>query len=54
MLSVSRTVGGESLLNLSVGPLGGAPENFTYLEFPLSSGLAVAQGRPYASRYANR
>src|SRR5690349_19981864 len=36
-LSVSRAVGGEFLLNLSVGPPGGAPENFTYLEFPLSS-----------------
>jgi hypothetical protein len=54
MLSVSRTVGGEFLLNLSVGPPGGAPENFTYLEFPLSSGHALAQGRPYANRYANR
>jgi hypothetical protein len=48
------TVGGEFLLNLSVGPPGGAPENFTYLEFPLSSGHALAQGRPYANRYANR
>jgi hypothetical protein len=45
MLSVSRTVGGEFLFNLSVGLPGGAPENFTYLEFPLSSGQALAQGR---------
>jgi len=36
MLSVSRAAGGEFLLNLSVGPPGGAPEDFTYLEFPLS------------------
>ena len=36
MLSVSRAAGGEFLLNLSVGPSGGAPEAFTYLEFPLS------------------
>jgi hypothetical protein len=42
MLSVGRTVGGEFLLNLSVGPLGGAPENFSCLEFPLSSGHALA------------
>ncbi len=35
---------------VSVGPPGGAPENFTYLEFPLSSGHALAQGRPYANR----
>jgi hypothetical protein len=42
MLSVSRTVGGEFLLSLSVGPPGGAPENFTYLGFPLSSGHALA------------
>ncbi|GGM40166.1 hypothetical protein GCM10012275_08910 [Longimycelium tulufanense] len=33
-LSVSRAVGGEFLLNLSVGPPGGAPENFIYPEFP--------------------
>jgi hypothetical protein len=36
MLSVSRAAGGEFLLNLSVGPPDGAPEDFTYLEFPLS------------------
>jgi hypothetical protein len=54
MLSVSRTVGGEFLLNLSVGLPGGAPENFTYLEFPLSSGHALAQSRPHANRYAKR
>ena len=36
MLSVSRAAGGEFLLNLSVGPSGGGPETFTYLEFPLS------------------
>ena len=54
MLSVSRTVGGEFLLNLSVGPPGGVPENCTYLEFPLASGHALAQGRRYANRYANR
>jgi hypothetical protein len=35
MLSVSRA-GGEFLLNLSVGPPDGAPEDFTYLEFPLA------------------
>jgi hypothetical protein len=54
MLSVSRTVGGEFLFNLSVGPPGGAPENFIYLKFPLSSGHALAQARRYANRYANR
>jgi hypothetical protein len=53
MLSFSRTVDGEFLLNLSVRPPGCAPENLTYLEFPLSSGHALAQGRPYANRYAN-
>ena len=36
-LSVNRAAGSEFLLNLSVGPPGGAPEDFTYLEFPLSS-----------------
>jgi hypothetical protein len=36
MLSASRAAGGEFLLNLSVGPSGGAPEAFTYLKFPLS------------------
>ncbi len=41
-LSVSRAAGGEFLLNLSVGPPGGAPENFTYLEFPLSADHARA------------
>lgn len=46
MLSVSRIVGGEFLLNLSAGPPGGAPENFTYLEFPSSSSHALAQGQP--------
>lgn len=51
MLSVSRTV--EFLLNLSVGPPGGAPENYTYLEFLLPSGHALAQGRPYANLAAN-
>ncbi len=35
MLSVSRAAGGEFLLNLPVGPPDGAPEDFTYLEFPL-------------------
>jgi hypothetical protein len=46
ILSVSRTVGGEFLLTLSVGPPGGALESFSSLEFPLSSGHALAQGRP--------
>lgn len=41
-LSVSRAADGEFLLNLSVGPPGGAPENFTYLEFPLSADHAQA------------
>ena len=36
MLLVSRAAGGEFLLNLSVGPPYGVPEDFTYLEFPLS------------------
>jgi hypothetical protein len=36
MLSVGRAAGGGFLLNLSVGPSGGAPEGFTYIEFPLS------------------
>ena len=35
MLSVNRAAGGEFLVNLSVGPPGGAPEDFTYLEFPV-------------------
>jgi hypothetical protein len=42
MLSVSRAAGGEFLLNLSVGPAGGAPEDFTYLEFSLSPDDAAA------------
>jgi hypothetical protein len=33
---VSRAADGEFLLNLSVGPPDAAPEDFTYLEFPLS------------------
>ena len=36
----------RSPYGVSVGPPGGAPENVTYLEFPLSSGHALAQGRP--------
>jgi hypothetical protein len=42
MLSVSRAAGGEFLLNLSVGPPGGVPEDFTYLEFPLTPDDAAA------------
>ena len=42
MLSVSRAEGGEFLLNLSVGPPDGAAEDFTYLEFPLSTDDARA------------
>jgi hypothetical protein len=41
-LSVNRAADGEFLLNLSVGPPGCAPEDFTYLEFPLSSDHAQA------------
>jgi hypothetical protein len=41
-LSVSRAAGDEFLLNLSVGPRGGAPEVFEYVEFPLSSDHAQA------------
>ena len=36
MLSVSRAAGGEFLLNVSVGSPDGAPDDFTYPEFPLS------------------
>jgi hypothetical protein len=41
-LSVSRAAGGEFLLNLTVGPPGGAPADYSYLEFPLSSDQAQA------------
>jgi hypothetical protein len=41
-LSVNRAADGEFLLNLSVGPPGGASGDFTYLEFPLSSDHAQA------------
>jgi hypothetical protein len=49
-LSVSSAAGGEFLLNLSVGPAGGRPEEFEYVEFPLSQeqarALASALGAP--------
>jgi hypothetical protein len=41
-LSLSRAADDEFLLNLSVGPPGAAPEDFTYLEYPLSSNHAQA------------
>lgn len=41
-LEVSRAAGGEFLLNLAVGPSGGAPEDFEYVEFPLSADQAQA------------
>jgi hypothetical protein len=36
ILMVSRAAGGEFLLNLSVGPAEGGPEDSDYVEFPLS------------------
>ncbi|MGH3873998.1 MAG: hypothetical protein ACRDSR_21275 [Pseudonocardiaceae bacterium] len=46
IVSGSRTVGGEFVFNLFVGPPGGVSENLTWLRFPLSSGHALAQGQP--------
>lgn len=42
LLTVSRAAGGEFMLNLSVGPLGGTREDCDYVEFPLSAGHAAA------------
>jgi hypothetical protein len=42
MLSASRAASGEFLLNLPAGPPDGAPEDFTYLEFPSASDDARA------------
>jgi hypothetical protein len=41
-LGVSRAAGGEFHLNLAVGPSGGAPESFDYVEFLLSAEHAQA------------
>lgn len=41
-LSVSRAVGGEFLLNVSVGPADAAADDVTYVEFPLSAEHAQA------------
>jgi hypothetical protein len=49
-LSVSRAAGGEFMLNLSVGPLSGTPEDFDYVEFLLSAGHAAALRDALASR----
>jgi hypothetical protein len=41
-LTVSRSAGGEFLLNLAVGPDGAPPEACDYVEFPLSAAHAKA------------
>jgi len=41
-LSISRVAEGGFLLNLTIGPSGGAPEDFDYVEFPLSADHADA------------
>jgi hypothetical protein len=42
LLAVSRTAGGEFLLNLVVGPHGAGPEDCDHVEFPLSAPQAAA------------
>jgi hypothetical protein len=48
-LTLSRTAGGEFLLNLVVGPDEGGPADCEYLEFPLSAGHADALRAALAS-----
>lgn len=50
MLTVSRAADGGFMLDLSVGPLGGAPEDFGYVEFPLSAYHAAALREALVSR----
>lgn len=42
VLTVTCTAGGEFMLNLAVGPHGGTPEEYDYVEFPLSADHAAA------------
>lgn len=49
MLTVSRAAGGEFMLNLAVGPHGGTPEEYDYVEFPLSVDHAAALRNALAS-----
>jgi hypothetical protein len=42
VLTVTRTAGGEFMLNLAVGPHSGTSEECDYVEFPLSAGHAAA------------
>lgn len=53
MLAVSRD-GGGFMLNLAVGPQGGAPEECDYVEFPLSAGHAAALRKALTSELQGR